>query len=190
VPEPILKPLCALGDYQPHTENYSGVSIRENPDFAMASVAIRMGRDADFAPKAATLFGMALPGPGDMSGAGDWSAFWTGPGQWMVTAPYASHEDISRIVKTGLSDTASVTEQTDGWVRFDIEGPRAMDMFERLSNVDVRTMKAGQATRTQVEHLGSFLLCHSAAMRFSLITLRSGADSMHHALMTAAKSLG
>lgn len=112
-----------------------------------------------------------------MSAAGDWSAFWTGPGQWMVMAPYVSHEDISHIVKTGLADTASVTEQTDGWVRFDIEGPRSMDMFERLSNVDVRTMKAGQATRTQVEHLGSFLLCHSAGTRFSLITLRSGADS-------------
>lgn len=190
MPEPILKPLCALGDYQPHIDTLSGVTIRENPDLAMASVAIRMGRDSDFAPKAAAFFGMALPGPGGMSAAGDWSAFWTGPGQWMVMAPYASHEDISRIVKAGLADTASVTEQTDGWVRFDIEGPRAMDMLERLSNVDIRTMKAGQATRTQVEHLGSFLLCHSAGSRFSLITLRSGADSMHHALVTAAKSLG
>ena len=188
--EHALIPLCALGERTPHADLIAGITIRENPDVAMASLTLRQGRDGDFAAKAKALFQIDLPGPGGLNTSPLWSAFWTGPGQWMVTAPYASHEDIARIVKAGVGDSASVTEQTDGWVRFEVEGARAMDLFERLCNVDVRRMQAGQATRCQIEHLGSFLLCRETGSGFSLITLRSGAASMHHALVTAAKSLG
>lgn len=189
MPEHCLKPLCALGGATAQTERFDGLTLRENPDLAMASVAIRTGRDKDFAKAAKKLFGGALPKPGGMAGAGEWTAFWTGPGQWMVTAAFASHEDIARIVKAGLGDTASVTEQTDGWVRFEIDGRRAMDMLERLCAVDIRVMQSGAATRTVIEHLGSFVLCLTAGQAFSIITLRSAAGSMHHALVTAMKSL-
>jgi sarcosine oxidase, subunit gamma len=107
----------------------------------------------------------------------------------MVTAPFASHEDISGLVKAAAGDTASVTEQTDGWVRFELEGPRVNEMFERLCAIDVRTMQGGQATRTVIEHLGAFVLCQTTGRAFSVLTMRSAAASMHHALVTAAKSL-
>lgn len=184
-----LKPLCALGGDAPQIDRIDGVTIRENPDLAMASVAIRLGRDQDMAKAAKKLLKFDLPGPGGLAAKGDWAAFWTGPGQWLVTAPMSSHEDIARIVKAGLGDTASVTEQTDGWVRFDLEGARALDTLERLCAVDTRAMQGGQATRTVIEHLGSFLLCHRAGTAFSVITLRSAAASMHHALETAVRSL-
>jgi len=189
VAEHALAPLCALGERTPHADLIAGIAIRENPEVAMASVTLRQGRDADFAARAKKLFAIDLPGPGGLEQSATWSAFWTGPGQWMVTAPYATHEDIAQIVKAGVGDSASVTEQTDGWVRFEIEGARATDFFERICNVDIRRMQAGQATRCQIEHLGSFVLCRDTGTGFSLITLRSGAASMHHALVTAAKSL-
>ena len=107
----------------------------------------------------------------------------------MLTAPFASHEDIAGLVKDAVKDAASVTEQTDGWVRFEVTGARVPDMLERLCNVDVRAMQAGQAVRSQIEHLGTFVLCQKAGAAFSLITLRSAAASMVHALETAAKSL-
>ena len=184
-----LQPICALGDTAPRIDRFDGATLSENPTLAMASVSARLGRDADCAARAKALFGFDLPGPGAMASAGDWSAFWSGPGQWMVTAPFASHEDIARLIKDGIGDAASVTEQTDGWVRFELSGPRTMDMFERLANVDIRRMQAGQAQRCQIEHLGTFVLCHEAGSSFSVITLRSAAGSMHHALETAAHSL-
>lgn len=187
--DPALKPRCALGGHAPETHLIAGITIAENPALAMASLATRSGRDKEVAKAAKNLLGFDLPGPGGMAAAGDWAAFWTSPGQWMLTAPFASHEDIARIVKAAVADAGSVTEQTDGWVRFEVAGVQVLDVLERLCNADTRAMPAGQATRCQIEHLGTFLLCQRAREAFSLITLRSGAASMMHALVTAANSL-
>ncbi|MGB3148038.1 MAG: sarcosine oxidase, gamma subunit [Paracoccaceae bacterium] len=185
-----MKSLTALAGTEPHLDQFEGLTIRENPDVAMASLACRTGRDKDLAKSVKGLTGFALPVPGQMASKGDWAAFWTGPGQWMITAaPYGAHEAIAAKVKSTVGDAGSVTEQSDGWVRFELEGPRTVAMLERLCAVDTVKMGAGTATRCQIEHLGSFLLCHEAQARYSLLTLRSGAASMHHALTTAAKSL-
>ena len=187
--EHALTPLCALGGDKPATHLIGGITIAENPRLAMASLTARAGRDKDVARAGKKLMGFDLPGPGAMAATGDWAGFWTGPGQWMLTAPFASHEDIAGLVKDAVKDAASVTEQTDGWVRFEVTGARVPDMLERLCNVDVRAMQAGQAVRSQIEHLGTFVLCQKAGAAFGLITLRSAAASMVHALETAAKSL-
>lgn len=184
-----LGPRCALGGTQPERRQVGGLTIQENPGLAMASVAVRALQDRSVAAALKNLTGLTLPGPGAMAVAGDWAAFWTSPGQWMLTAPFASHEDIATCVKAAVGATASVTEQTDGWVRFDLTGARLPDMLERLCNVDIRAMTGGQATRCQIEHLGTLLLCHGGGAGFSVLTLRSGAQSMLHALVTAAKSL-
>lgn len=184
-----LHSLCALGGTEPVSHVIGTVRITENPAIAMASLGARHGREAALAASAAGLIGCPLPGPGGMAGEGHWAAFWTSPGQWMLTAPFASHEDIAAIVKATVGADGSVTEQTDGWVRFEVEGAGAVAMLQRLCNVDVEAMQAGQATRSQIEHLGTFVLCHRARTAFSLITLRSGAASMLHALETAARSV-
>lgn len=187
--EHALKSLCALGGDKPAAHLIGGITIAENPDLAMASIAVRALQDRSVVAALKKLTGLTLPGPGGMAVAGDWAAFWTSPGQWMLTAPFASHEDIAARVKAAVGATASVTEQTDGWARFEVAGGRVPDMLERLCNVDIRAMTGGQATRCQIEHLGTLLLCHEAGAAFSVLTLRSGAQSMLHALETAAKSL-
>lgn len=189
MPDHSLATLCALGAAEPGHQTVNGLVITENPGLAMASLAARSGRTDAVRTAFRALAGIDLPDAGGLRAAGDWAAFWTSPDQWMVTAPFATHEDIAAIVKASAGDAASVTEQTDGWVRFEIEGARACDMFERLCNVDVRRMAAGQATRCQVEHLGCFLLCQAPGAAFSLLTLRSAAASMLHALKAAAASL-
>ena len=186
---PALCQLCALGAAQPESHVIAGIAIVEDPSLAMASLAVRVGQDRAVAAAIKNLTGLALPGPGGLAVAGDWAAFWTSPGQWMLTAPHATHEDIAARIKAAVGAAASITDQTDGWVRFDLTGARLPDMLERLCNADVRAMQGGQATRCQIEHLGTFLLCHRSGEAFSALTLRSGARSMMHALETAAKSL-
>lgn len=189
MPDHSFAPLCALGGHAPASQVIGTVTIAENPGLAMASLAARTGRAKDVAKAARKLMTLDLPGPGGMAAAGEWAVFWTSPDQWMVTAPFTSHEDIASIVKAATGDAASVTEQTDGWVRFEISGTRACEMFELLCNVDIRRMQPDQATRCQIEHLGTFLLCQAAGSAFSLLTLRSAATSMLHALETAARSV-
>jgi sarcosine oxidase subunit gamma len=188
VPEHRLKPLTALGGATPRVDDISGLRIAENPGVALASVAARLNRGADLAAAAQRLFGFALPGPGKVAGKAPYTAIWTGPEQWFVEAPFDTHEDIASIVKDGLGATASVTEQTDGWVRFDIEGARLPDVFERLCSLDVRAMQAGTAGRTAIEHIGCIVVCREAAARVSVLGPRSSAASLHHALVAAARS--
>lgn len=107
----------------------------------------------------------------------------------MIEAPHDTHEDLPGQMKSAFGDAASVTEQTDGWVRFDLQGPRCCDALERLCNVNTRTMPSAHVTRTLLEHLGCFLICRTHQTHFSIFGPRSSAGSLHHALLIAAKSV-
>jgi sarcosine oxidase subunit gamma len=189
VPEHRLKALTPLAQARPVITGIGRITIAENPHVALASLAPRRGREAEFTPRAEGLLGFALPGPGLAAQAGDWGGFWTGAGQWFIEAPFASHEDIAARLKAAVGDAGSVTEQTDGWGRFEVSGRTAPAMFERLSAIDIHAMEAGKATRTLIEHLGCFVICRQAGASYSVLAMRSAAASLHHALVQAAEAV-
>ena len=183
----ILKAITALGADAPEIVTSSAWTITERADVAMASLALRKGRLNDV-QAAATVAGVPLPGPA-MSAAGPvYSAFWTAPDMWMIEAPFASHEDIRAALLAVFGEAASLTEQTDAWVRFDLTGTGLVRLFEHLSNFDLACAADGSATRTKIDHLGCYLIVRSQ----TLVTLygpRSSAQSLHHALVVAARAL-
>lgn len=180
-----LAALTPLGRAAPAESRIGPVTIREVCDVAMASVMPRAGRAVDVAAAAKTA-GIPLPGPGLGEWATPWGAFWTGPDSWIIEAPFASHEDIVPILRRVIGDAASITEQTDGWARFDVILADPAALFERLCAVDLARTEPGAAVRTVIEHLGCFLI-RRAADRIVLITPRSSAASFLHALETAAR---
>lgn len=184
-----LKAITPLGAYEPQVDTFDGLTIREVTDRALASLAARIGQETACAKAAGTLLGAELPGPQTWAGGGEFTAWWTGPDQWMVDAAYAGHTLLAAEVKTAVGDTASVTEQTDGWCRFDLEGPACFDVLERLCQLDLRSGSAGGAQRCALEHVGIFLLCREPGQSYSVLGPRSSAASLHHALMTAAGSV-
>ena len=181
MPDHRLQPLTPLGLATPQTVAIGPVTISENTSLALASLATRKGRDADIA-LAASALNIALPSPGHASE----TALWLAPDQWLIEAPFAMHEDIVAYLKPAFGDAASISEQTDAWVRFDLSGPNLHAMLELLCNLDTRAMHPGHATRTVIEHLGCYVSCR--AMGFAILGPRSSAKSLHHALITAAKS--
>ena len=185
-----LAALTPLGSPLPKTEKIGTLKISEITDCALASVSLRRGKDNGFAVAAETLFATALPTPGAWRQAGVYGLIWMGPDQWFVEAPFDSHEDIAKILKAGLGDSASVTEQTDGWARFDVQGARVFDLLERLCPAPSRRMQSGSATRTLLEHIGCLLICRETAQHFTLLAPRSYAKSLLHALTAAARSIG
>ena len=184
-----LAAITALGADAPLRETIGTVTITEVHDRALASVAARMGKDKALATAAKKLFGIALPQPGDWSAGPEYALIWTGPGQWFAEAPFATHEDIASKIKAGLGDTASVIEQTDGWVVFDISGDAVPSIMERLVPVDSARMQMGQATRTFAEHMGVIVICRETARTFTVMASRSFAVSLHHALVAATRSI-
>lgn len=160
--------------------------IAEHPNVALASLARR--RDGDLSA-AETFLGVALPDVAAWAGNGPFGVFWTGPGQWMVEAPHATHEDLAARLKAAVGDGASVTEQTDAWVRFDVSGPTVGALFERLCALDLPRMATGTAQRTTIEHMGCFVICRKAGLSFSILGPRSSAACLHHALLTTARAI-
>lgn len=179
-----LKPITPLGADKPRVDQIGTLTIAEVVDQALASMAAREGQ-LDALQKAMPL---GLPGVGKSVAGGDFTAFWTGPDQWMISADHDQHELLAAELKKIVGDTASVVEQTDGWCRFDVSGAVLCDLFERLSNAPVRTMAPGDVIRGTVEHLGAFLW-RLADDRMAVIAPRSSAASLHHALVAAARSV-
>jgi sarcosine oxidase subunit gamma len=107
---------------------------------------------------------------------------------WFVDAPYATHELIADLLKSALGDAASITEQTDAWVAFDLAAPDLGPVIERLCNVDFPKVPTGHATRTVIEHLGVYLIKHGPGAA-RLYGPRSSAESLMHALEAAAHSV-
>lgn len=184
-----LKPLTPLGGTAPRRDEFAGLTLVENPDWAMASVAARAGSVRKLASAFTSFAQGKLAAVEAIDSSGNIINFWTAPDQWMVTAPFASHENLAADLKSALGDTASVVEQTDGWCRFDLTGTYVVDTLERLSAANSRRMPANRVCRTQIDHLGCFMLCHKAGQDFSILGPRSAARSLHHALRTAAISV-
>ncbi len=184
-----LKAISPLGGHESREDAFTGLLIREVTDRALASLAARQGSEDAVKSAAAAYLGGSLPEAASWSAAGEFAAWWMGPDLWMVSAPHDSHELLAGELKQAVGEAGSVVEQTDGWCCFGMEGARCFDVLERLCNANVRAGKAGGATRTSMEHLGVFLLCHEPGQRYSVIGPRSSAGSLHHALVSAAKSV-
>ena len=180
--------ITPLGATSARADTIGGISIIECPDWALASVTCRLGQQEEMQLLAKKFLGCALP-PASMSASKDvFTALWIGPDQWMVEAPHHSHEDLAAQLKARLGETASVTEQSDGWCRFDLKGAICHDVLERLCNVNTRAMVSGAVSRTRLEHLGCFVVSRETDKHFSVIGPRSSARSIHHAIIVAAKS--
>ena len=183
----ILKPLTALGHSAPESVAIGPWTITERADVAMASLALRRGRLAEVQATAEAA-GLPLPRAAGFQQGAVYGAFWVTPEMWFIEAPFASHEDIRGHLLAIFDEAASITEQTDAWVRFDLTGPGLERLFERLSNFDLSKAAVGAATRTVMEHLGCYLIKRSEVL-VTVYGPRSSAQSLHHALVVAAKSV-
>lgn len=183
-----LQPVTALGGTEGRVDAFDHITITENDGVALASVAARTGREAACHKVLKKLLG-AVPETGRVVLHDPDAGFCTGPDQWMISAPRVSHELIADQLKTLFGDSASVTEQSGAWVCFDITGPAMRDMCERLCNIAIRTMVAGDVQRTVIHQLGCFVLRRTDDNHIRIFGPQASATTLHHALMMAAASI-
>ncbi|MEM8979652.1 MAG: sarcosine oxidase subunit gamma [Pseudomonadota bacterium] len=182
-----LIPSTALGGSTPRTDTFPHVTLSENDGLALASVAARLGREADCHGHLSALLGR-VPGPGQAVLRDPEAGFWMGPEQWMIGAPSASQELLAEDLKARFGDSASITEQSGGWVCFDLIGPGMVDVMERLCAAPVRRMQAGDAQRTVIHQLGCFVIRREDPNHLRILGPRASAGTLHHALVTAARA--
>lgn len=180
-----LVSITALGGDIPRTLRFGALGITENAGLGLASLALRRG-EAEPRP-----YGLHLPGPGLWAGGQGMGAFWTGHDQWMIEADGRAEEDFAHDLKIHAPG-CSVTEQTDGWVCFEIlsaqGGVPVTRLMQALVNIDAEAFGPGSATRTGLEHMSVFVI-RRAADRLAILGMRSSAGSLWHAITTAAERL-
>lgn len=182
-----LLSLTAMGQPSPVEVVIGGVTIAENPGLALASLAIRKN-GAAAVMAAATQLKLAMSAPGTFTTGSPYGALWLGPEQWMIMADFANHELLAAELETAFGKAASITEQTDGWVCFDLSGADLAKMMERLCALDIRAMPSGSGTRTVIEHMGCYVMLRDGG-RVRILGARSSAASLLHALEAAALSV-
>lgn len=183
-----LTPSTALGGSEPRLDEIGDIRITEIADTSLAALAMRSGKRAAFKKAATARFNTDLPEPGMAVMAGGHALIWMGPDQFLAESDIANAR-LAAETKSSFGASASVTDASDSWVRFDVSGPDSVAMLERLSAVDCRSMISGMASRTAVHHMACLILCRDTGQRFSVYGPRSSAASLHHALVTAAASL-
>jgi sarcosine oxidase subunit gamma len=188
VPEFQLKASPALGGTAAGATEIGPFRLEENTGFALASLALRTGDARAVRSAVDQVLGFAAPGPGSYAAGDEFAAFWMSPDQWMVCASLDGNELLASQLKDKLGGQVSVSEQNDGWVCLDVEGPDLAGVFERLVNVDVHDLKQGTAVRTVIEHVGCFLICLESGHRYRLFAGRSFAHSLHHAVAAGLRS--
>ena len=181
-----LTATTALGGTKPRIDQHGPITLSEESGYALASVAARKGGERATVLAIRRMIGPAAPKQNHV--AGDTvTAFWTGPDQWMLEAPYDSHETLFATARAEVKGKASITEQTGGWCRFDLRGVGLATVLERLCPINMTKFQPGNATRTSIDHLGCFVVCR-ALDHISIIGPRSSATSLHHGLLTAIRS--
>lgn len=184
-----LSSLTPLGGAKPRIDKSGPFEIAEITDRALVAVTARHGQVEDAKRALEALIGFPLPDVGRAASRGGYAAFWIARGSWMIDADLSDQADLEQVVKSAVGAMASVVDQTDAWCRFDVTGPLAPDLFERLCAVPVRKMKMRDVARTQIEHLGCFLWCQEPLGSYAVIGPRSSARSLHHALISMARSV-
>lgn len=180
-----LEPISALGAAEPRVATRGALMLRENAGLGLTSLALRRGA-AEPAP-----FGLALPGPGAFVADAGASAFWTGPGQWMILREGGADEDVAAEL-AAEAPGCSVTEQTDGWVAVEIatsQGAAPVErLLEKLVNLPPASLSPDRATRTVLHHMSVFVIRRSED-RLAVLGMRSAAGTLWHVLDAAAKRL-
>ncbi|MEH6648122.1 sarcosine oxidase subunit gamma [Sulfitobacter sp.] len=183
-----LSPITALGGGAPRIDTVANLTLSENPDLALASVAARTDHTSACQAHLKALLGSDAPAPGKACLHDPELAFWTGPNQWMVAAPFNSHEDLVARLKAQFGELASITEQTDAWACFDLRGDGIAPVMELLCAINIRTMQTGDAARTVIHHLGCFVIRMTPEHELRILGPRASAGSLHHAILTAMTS--
>ena len=176
----IAKPACS-----PDADSQFGeYAVLEVP-LAIVSVAV-----FDLSNGEALLskfLGVELPEAAKWVENGSRSAFWVGPGQWFVTSDESEHATLFNSLSNAVGEEAAVTDQSGGWVCFDVAGPKLADVLEKLVGFDIASSGVGDAQRTTIEHIGSFVLCKSQTAA-RVFCPRSYARSLQHSLVQAIRS--
>ncbi len=178
----------ALGGIEPRKDVIGSLTFQERDDIALASISARLGQEEALTDRLETICSVVAPKPGCSEQGETSSLHWLGADQYLCEEVLSGPLVLARRLADELTGIASVTDQTDAFVRIDMSGQGVFDLLQRLTVLDVERMSAGAFNRTAIHHVGCLLRCNEAGLAFSIYVPRSYAISVHHALLEVSKA--
>lgn len=167
----------------------AGVRISVRDDLEIASVALRAGARDVFDTRAAALLSFAPKDGPIRSGAGDTSALGIGPGRWLFLRS-GDRRDFAAQLAAELAQLASVSDHSDGYVIFKIEGDGARRALAKGVPLDLHPAAFAEdnVAVTLVAHIG--VVVWRQEKHFHIAVFRSYVGSFWHWLSASAAEFG
>jgi len=170
---------------------FDGLSISEITDKSLVMLAIPSDKSQDVAGALNSSCGLSIP---DMcrsavSDDGSITLWRLQKNQLMVYFSYPEDGAESYLIDK-FNAPAYYTDQSDTWAMIRVSGVESCKVLERICPLDLdpNIFSVGSVSRTVMEHIGTIIYKDNKDS-FVLLTMRSFAISMMHALEVSAKNV-
>jgi sarcosine oxidase subunit gamma len=109
------------------------------------------------------------------------------PGQWLVVRTDGDDAALERELSSGLGETASIFDQTNGRAMFRMSGPRAREALSKGVVLDLHpsVFGPGSAASTSIAYIAVTFWQIDNLPTYELVVFRSFAESLWHWLINA-----
>ena len=107
---------------------------------------------------------------------------------WVRTNSFFIVGDVNpKDLKSVFSSTASITDQTGGWISIQIKGKTSKSIFEKLISVNLEEFIQAKAIRASINKINCFILCESQFNKYTIICPISYYENMKSRLVSLAE---
>ncbi|MDF3146157.1 MULTISPECIES: sarcosine oxidase subunit gamma family protein [unclassified Streptomyces] len=149
---PLRSPLSHVADRLATATHASGGAIRLAELPFLAQLNVRLDGKGAAAEAVGLALDLQLPlQPNTVVRAGELTALWLGPDEWLLVGPPGSERDLeSRIREAAGDETVSVTDVSAQRTTLLVTGPRAHDLLAHGCPLDLhpRAFGAGRCAQT------------------------------------------
>jgi sarcosine oxidase subunit gamma len=191
---PRLSPLSGLTcDSALPGRSDAGLVLEELAFFTHINLRGR-ANDAAFLAETQRHLGVPLPlRPNTISNAGELTAFWLGPDEWLITISPSSAKISIAVLRNGLRGRrCSLTDISDSQTILHLHGSRVLDVLRKGCSLDLRApaFRAGFCAQTMIAKTGALIGCIDPPSSLYLIVRRSFAEYLALWLKDAATEYG
>ena len=141
------------------------------------------GKDKKFNVLFRNVFGFAPPSIATFNIKDNHLALWARSNSYFIISDEIKLKDLV----TAFESSASITDQTGGWIIFNIEGKACRSLFEKLLTIDLENFDEGKVIRTSIAGINCFILCKSKFDQYDVLCSISFYESMKSRLESLIK---
>ena len=107
---------------------------------------------------------------------------------WVRTNSFFIIGDVNlKDLNSAFSSTASITDQTGGWISIQIKGKTSKLIFEKLMSINLEEFIQGKVIRASINKINCFVLCESQFYKYIIICPISYYENMKSRLVSLAE---